>query len=489
MSQTILVFEEDCILAAVGKEGKQPVLLKARRLLLRGQGDAFQRWQQALEGLEQEWKQEPVRLVLPANLCASRVLTLPFGKGRQLESMAVRELQDSFRNETADYSELFSEKKNCIDICAGGVEAANLESFLEICQAAGFSVGGMTVPMEGYLRVLRQLPAYWNRTAIYLFFEEDSMLSVLGQDGRYVYSSRSRLFSEPGTLDFGTEIVRSISGIMQFSGNKQNLKITEVYYAGCPADDFEVSASGIQSLNLKVFPMEAGAGVTLPGGMKAQDWLPCIGALISRGRKEKRINLYQVLKASSEKEEKQQGIWKHFLVPAAVLLVCLGLAGAAFGFQLRAQQKVRRHQDWIDDPLNQQEYREALTLKARISKLDQSLTELAKTERNLEGYPEFSSSMLRKIESIGGGGMSLRIVGYNSGTGVLNFDAVSGEVIDIPSYIQSLKNTGLFHSVDYTGYTFENEWYTLSLSGTLEGNAIEEPEKDTSRETKEGGTP
>ncbi len=471
MSQTVIVFEEDCILAAVGKEGKQPAITKARRIELRGQGDAFQRWQQALKGLEEEWKQTPARLVLPANFCASRVLTLPFGKGKQLQAMAVRELEDSFRNETADYSELFTEKKSCIDLCAGGVEAANLESFLEICKSAGLPVGGMTVPMEGYLRVLRQLDSYWDRTAIYLFFEEDSMLSVLGQNGRYVYSSRSRLFSEPGTLDFGTEIVRSISGILQFSGNKQNLDITEVYYAGCPADDFEVSVEGIQNLNLRVFPMAAGKGVSLPGGMKAQDWLPCIGALVSRGRKEKRINLYQVLKASAEKEEKQKGIWKHFLVPAAVLGICLILTGITVGFQLRAGQKIRQQLDWIEDPKNEQGYREARALQGTLSRLEDSLSQLMRTGQNLEGYPEFSSGMLRKIESIGGGGMDLRIIGYDAKTGVLTFDAVSGDVIDIPSYIQSLQDTGLFHEVDYTGYTFENEWYTLSLSGTLEGNA------------------
>lgn len=479
MSQTVIVLEEDCILAAMGREGKQPAITKAKRLELRGQGDAFGRWQQALEGLEQEWKQEPVRLVLPANLCASRVLTLPFGKGKQLQAMAVRELADSFRNETADYSELFSEKKSCIDICAGGAEAANLESLLEICRGAGLPVGGITVPMEGYLRVLRQLDSYWSRTAIYLFFEEDSMLSVLGQNGRYVYSSRSRLFSEPGTLDFGTEIVRSISGILQFSGNKQNLKITEVYYAGCPADDFEVSVEGIKSLNLQVFPMEAGKGVSLPGGLKVQDWLPCIGALISRGRKEKRINLYQVQKSAAEKEEKQKGVWKHFLVPAAVLGVCILLTGVTALFQLRASQKVRQHLDWIDDSKNQQEYRNALALQETLSRLESSLLELSQTEQNLAGYPEFSSAMLRKIESIGGGGMKLRIIGYDSRTGVLTFAAVSGEVIDIPSYIQSLQDTGLFHRVDYTGYTFENEWYTLSLSGILEGNVYEA--------SKEGG--
>lgn len=68
--------------------------------------------------------------------------------------------------------------------------------------------------------------------------------------------------------------------------------------------------------------------------------------------------------------------------------------------------------------------------------------------------------------------MQLKVMGYDVETGVLTFEASSREVIDVPSYILHMQETGIFHKVDYTGYTYENEWYTLSLSCTMEGKEI-----------------
>ncbi len=268
MSQTVIVFEEDCILAAAGREGRNPVVSEVRRIELQGQGDTFARWQQALNRLKTEWKADKVRLVLPANLCSTRVLTLPYSRGRQLLQMAQKEVADSFGNETADFSVLYSEKKNGVDLCAGGVEQGNLERFLKICGQAQIGVEGITVPLEGSLHLLQPLSSFWDSTAIYLFFEGEGMTSILCQNGRHLYSSRSRLFGEPGTLDFGTEIVRNISGILQFyAGRRKEEKITKVYYAGCPAEDFLVSEEGIRNLNLTVEPM-AVPGVAMPDGQK-----------------------------------------------------------------------------------------------------------------------------------------------------------------------------------------------------------------------------
>lgn len=476
MSQTVIVLEEDCILASWGKEGKHPSILRTKEQRLRGKGDVFERWQMGLEELGQEWRQGPVTLVLPASLCSTRVLTLPYGKKTAFAAMATKELEDSFRNEAADYSVLFQEKRSSVDICAGGVEAGNLERLLGICEEAGVSVGSMTVPMEGYLHILMQLESYWTSTAIYLLFEEESMVSVLCQEGRYVYSSRSRIFSEPGTLDFGTEIVRSVSGILQFSGNKQNLNITEVYYAGCGADDFEVGIQGIQNLHLNVFPIEMEKVVSLPPGLDALNWLPCIGAFTCLGRKEKRMNLLLALKALKEQENKGKSLWKHLMVPGLTLAACLAAAAVTVVLNIQAQRNINKQQAWLDQPKIQEQYNRYLELKGQVEELKDTETDLIQMKENLAGYPRLSSAMLSRMESIGGVDMEIYITGYDAETGVLTFDAGSNKVIDIPDYIRRLQETGLFSTVDYTGYTFENDWYILYLSGTLRGTAKEQEE-------------
>ena len=51
----------------------------------------------------------------------------------------------------------------------------------------------------------------------------------------------------------------------------------------------------------------------------------------------------------------------------------------------------------------------------------------------------------------------------------MTFKAGSREFIDVPSYILKLQESGLFHTVDYLGYAYEEERYTLELSCTMEG--------------------
>lgn len=470
MSTTVIVFQEDCILAAVGKEGAEPALTRTRRVKLPGLGDAFARWEQALLELGPEWMAEPVRLVLPASMSATRVLSVPYGRGKQLSDMAEREVVGSFRNEISDYSVVYQDKKSGTDLCAGGADEGVLQRFTKMCEEAGFSVCGITIPMEGHLHVLNGTDGYKTETAIYLFFEEGSMTSILSQNGRYLYSSRSRLFSERGTLDFGTEIVRSISGILQFSASsRRELDITQVYYAGCPAEDFEVSIQGIEELDLRVSPLSGNYSIDLPGGEDPLDWLPCIGALMWKNHKEKRINLYKALTAATQEGIVSGILWKHMLVPGILFGICLFVSGVLVVVRWNQNREIRNIQNWIESKEVQTQYQEAEALQNRLSEIEGSMVAVEQMERNLSVYPELSSEVLRRIESAGGSGMELKISGYDVETGILTFDASSREVIDVPSYILHMQDTGIFHKVDYTGYTYENEWYTLSLSCTMEG--------------------
>lgn len=470
MSQTVIAFQEDCILVASGKPGKYPSVAETERIELQGQGDSFARWKQALEWASGRIRSSPVRLVLPADFCVTRIFKIPDSKGKQLAEMAVREVRENFRNEVADYS-VAARGKQGVDICAGGAEQANLEQFVRICRETGITVSGITVPVEGYLKFTQYLKYYQDRTAVYLFFEAGSMTSILSQNGQYLYSSRSRLFSEPGTWDFGTEIVRSISGILQFYAGRQNDQpITEVYYAGCPALDFEVSVEGLKGLNLEVFPMEIDDRITVPGKGEVSDWIPCIGAMSCNSRKEKQIDLYAAgQKESGESGIKTWGILGHLAAPAALLAAGLLAAGVITGMNWAVKRDNAKKQDWIESVQRAGTYQQALELEEELQTVEDGISSVERLNRNLSVYPEFSGNVLRMIEAVGGGAIDLLLTDYETETGVLMFDANSKAVIDVSDYIRRLQDTGLFHTVDYTGYTFEDGLYTLSLSCTMEG--------------------
>lgn len=486
MGQTVIVFLEDCILVSEGREGRYPRLHKMEKVRLQGHGDSFERWGNALEGLDGEWKTGQAHLVLPAGMCSARVLKLPYARGRQLADMASMEVADSFRNEVADYSVVSADKKDGVDICVGGADAAGLESFQAICGKAGIAIGRISVPMEGYLHILRQTDGYRNRTAIYLFFEEGSMTSVLSQDGRYLYSGRGRLFSEPGTLDFGTEIVRSISGILQFyASEKRENPITDVYYAGCQGEDFDVGMEGIENLNLHAAPIHLDGKIQMPGGESPSDWIPCLGAMVKGGRKEKCIDLYGANKKKAGKGEGRGGIGRHLLFPAAVPALCFIPVLTLSVLNRQAQDAIEEKQNWIASQEVQEQYAYYLELERRLAKIENGIAAVELTTRNLAGYPEISSDVLRRIENAGGDGIVCRITGYDAGTGILTFRADSRQVIDVPGYILNLRDSGLFHTVDYTGYDYEDSRYILSLSCVLEGKALIREGTDT-REAEDG---
>ena len=55
------------------------------------------------------------------------------------------------------------------------MDKQTLERFIEICREADIAISGITIPLEGYLQILRQQESYWNTTSVYLFFEEEGM--------------------------------------------------------------------------------------------------------------------------------------------------------------------------------------------------------------------------------------------------------------------------------------------------------------------------
>lgn len=157
------------------------------------------------------------------------------------------------------------------------------------------------------------------------------------------------------------------------------------------------------------------------------------------------------------------------MLPAAAAALCLGAYGAVFVLNQIADHTLESQQEWMADLEIQEKYARAGELDGQLAKIRQGMDEVKLMGQNLSVYPEFSGEMLRRIGDVGGDGIEFDVSGFDAETGVLTFHVKSREIIDIPAYILKLQETGLFHTVDYTGYVYEEEWYILSLSCTLEG--------------------
>lgn len=467
MSDTVIVLQEGSILAAEGKCGPIPKITKVRRIPIEGYGDLAEQWSALLSRYAKQEHPEQVRLVLSPIYSNVRVVQIPYATGRKLAKMAENVVTDGFRDKVAGYGIIDADKKDGVCLCCGGLESDNYDHMKELSAADELPVTSVTVPMEGYLRLLAQQKKYRKMTAVFLLFEEGTVTSILLKNGRYHYSTRSRIFSEPGTTDFGTEIVRNLSGIMQFyASQKAEAPITHVVFAGCAEDDFSVALDGIRTLDLTAEHLELGSGYGLPQE-EAEQWMLCIGAMITGKKKDWNLNL---LKESAQVQvRKNDELLRHLLIPAVTFGVCAVLSIGVTAWNSVTSARIRSLERWMEDETVQSQYTEAEALQKQSDDLRTSMYQAAQTTQNLATYPDLTEEMIREITDAGGSDLTVEIRSMDMDTGTLGFNAVSGNVIDIPGYIKKLQDTGLFSSVDYTGYTYDNDQYALSLVCTLKG--------------------
>ena len=254
MNTTVLALQEEQVLAAVGRPGAKPSVQALYRAPAHGGG--MENWERAVGAL---WQ---------AHDLPTRGITLV--------------LPDEGQPVAADYLPLGTDADGRQQLFCAACRKDTMAGYLAMADRLGLRLGSVTVPMAGRLRLLRAMPSLQSMTFVCLCFEGSSVLSLLVENGAYRYSSRSRVFSEPGTLDFGTEMTRSVSGTMQFhTTGRPASPLTDVFYAGCPDDDFEVCLAGIRELGLRVSRLpECPAFRTLPNGERLSDWLGCAEALI-----------------------------------------------------------------------------------------------------------------------------------------------------------------------------------------------------------------
>lgn len=470
MSQTVIVLRDASVLAVSGQEGKSPRLQTVVRVPVPGFGEPYERWKNALAALKKEIAPGPVRVVLPESLCSARILQLPYIKGKKLDEMVKRELGEAGKSEIQDYIVLTEHKKEGMTVCCGEVEKPVVDRLSEIFRQAGYEITGMTVSRECYMKLL--LP-YRSRlreqTAVILFFDEDGVNRFLIEKGHYRFSGKSRIFSEPGTTDFGTEIVRNISGMMQFqAANKDVSPITDVYYVGCEEQDFEAASPRIRDMGLKIHALDVGGLAGMPEGESAGDWMMEIGAMMCAVRGKQDLNLVQRTQ-TKERNAMAVTILKIALFPAIALSLSLIATGVISSLTWVSESHTEDLLDWMSLKVTREQHQRALDLEKENNSLRHAIASMTQTQDHLDTYPEITVSLWDTIQKAGKSNITAELTGYDSHTGEISFVAKSPEVIDIPAYVSRLEKTGVFFSVSYTGYLYDYDAdiYRLTLSCIL----------------------
>lgn len=185
----------------------------------------------------------------------------------------------------------------------------------------------------------------------------------------------------------------------------------------------------------------------------------------------KELNLYRSYRRTIRLKARFS-IFHSYLTPVILLLV-LGLIawGVLLRMNLVLMDEVDAAQAWLDDATHEAQYKESLDKQEYRRKLSDDLAELEGLTAGLATYPRPGGPLWEALAQVGDEKVALVITGYDAKAGELLFEARSMEVIDIPHYVLALEETELFHTVEYTGYTFDEGRYVLRLRCTLQADA------------------
>lgn len=283
MNTTILALQEEQVLAAVGKPGAKPSVQALYRASAHGGG--MENWEKTINALWNEHRlpTRGITLVLPDEAVSTKTVAAPKLPENKLEELVRHEMRPrEDQLVAADYLSIGVDAEGRQQLFCAGCRKEVMEQYLAMFGRLGLRLQSVTVSMAGRIKLLDAMQSMKEKTCIWLCFEGSSVLSMLVENGGYRYASRSRIFSEPGTVDFGTEMTRNVSGTMQFhTASRAGGTLTDVYYAGCSDDDFEVCLAGIRGLGLEVGRLpECRAFRALPDGERLSEWLGCAEFLL-----------------------------------------------------------------------------------------------------------------------------------------------------------------------------------------------------------------
>lgn len=429
------------------------------------------------EELRTIWKEEQlavkdVFLVVHSSKFVSKQLTLAGGSKKQLEQMLPLEFSDVERYEEAVYDYMLMPKtksgnKNVEELLGVMAERNFVTEYIELFQRLGIKLSGIINGIGAAVKSLENLKQLNRRSCIVQVVDGANLESILWVEGEYKYSMNRRVFAAPGSREFGTEVIRHTNSVLQFYGSmKMDIPITEMLVCGATANEIQLfrEISDEAEMNLQIHPLDVASEVKGTGKTeKLADYIYPYGALIPRKKDINLLNTYKKNRESISKEREKMRLMLPGIVALIICLIGVGIGGVIYGVN---SYKYNQVAEYTTDPSNRAKSDEVIELESKLAVIASKENEMNLTKEMISSYPLLNQSVVHTILSKNTGDISGQIVGYLAEEGKLTLDVKAKQITAVNGYVTALKNTNLFSTIEYSGYTYmesDNE-YTMSIS-------------------------
>ena len=180
----------------------------------------------------------------------------------------------------------------------------------------------------------------------------------------------------------------------------------------------------------------------------------------------KQINFYlRWQKAQRAEKHAVRQTRLRWVAPAAALVtVCLAAWAVVAVRTALLEHRAASLEDWCYAPAQAEPYVQTVTDQQRVQALKDRLGRANGVWAALDSQTDITSGLLNRVRAASSASITVVFKSYDADNRQLVFDARSSQVIDIPAYIRALEGCGVFSQVTYTGYSAQNDLYTIHLS-------------------------
>lgn len=396
-----------------------------------------------------------MKLVIDSSLIATKNVEVPKLKPKELAAVAATEFEDTAGNYDAlvvDYAHIPGPSGNNLLCC--GVEKRVLESYVTLFASLKIQIKSIDVGLNTLIQYVSTTKDYKGMTVALNILDGKNLVSLLFENGIYIFSNRSRLLSERGTDAFADELSGKLSSLIQFNkSQKSEYTLNMSLYAGL--DEYELN--GLRALNfdpdlnLFVIPQTPNIknGFVMDESFDFGSFIYPIAGFFSGT---KPINLFNAYKKSNVVKKELPFEYKALILPAAMILICLIVFGVFFGLKYSAQKSLEESNAYISDTNNQAEYMQAKQLTDEVSGIQAEIASIEAINAAIHSNPNLVAQTMNTLSTLGNGVITLNSLNYDGTTGAIQIVAIANSEKEAARYIDRLKGTQLFTQVDYTGY-------------------------------------
>ncbi len=396
-----------------------------------------------------------IKLIIDSSLILTKTVEVPKLKPRELETLAATEFDESAGNYdelVVDYTPIPGVAGNYIFCC--GIEKRVIESYVALFASLKIQIQSIDVGLNTIIQYVTATRDFRGMTFALNILDGKNLVSLLFENGIFIFSTRSRLLAERGSEAFSQELSGKLSSLIQFNkSQKSDHHLNMSLYAGL--DPFELE--GLKALNFEpdlslfILPQTPNVKNTfvMEESFDFSTYIYPIAGFFSGSRP---LNLFGAYRKNNASAKALPFEYKALIIPGAMILVFLIIFGVFFGLKFSAQKRLEETNAYISDTNNQAEYMQAKELTDELAAIEEEVANIETIKAAVKSNPALVSVMMNSLASQGNGAITLNALAYDGVTGAIHIEATANNEKEAARYIERLKSTAYFTQVDYTGY-------------------------------------